>query len=55
MDIMFVNKIPFLITMSRAIKFITVEALENRRITTISRKLRAVIRLIIRKDSGSPQ
>ena len=44
-DIMFVNKIPFLITVSRNIKFVTIEDLPNRQVTTIREKLRAVLRL----------
>ena len=44
-DIMFVNKIPFLITVSRNIKFVTIEDLPNRKVTTIRDKLRAVLRL----------
>ena len=44
-DIMFVNQIPFLITISRNIKFITVEALSNRRSTTLSKALSSVVNL----------
>ena len=44
-DIMFVNSIPFLITMSRNIKFITAEMLSDRKATTISKSLRSVWRL----------
>jgi len=44
-DIMFVNKIPFLVTVSRALKFVTVEDLLNRKVTTVRDKLRAVLRL----------
>ena len=38
-DIMFVNKIAFFVTTSREIKFGTIEALPNRRITTIKDSL----------------
>ena len=44
-DIMFVNKIPFLITISRNLKFGTVEALPDRKLNTINYKLRSVIKL----------
>ena len=44
-DIMFVNKIPFFITLSRGIKFITIEALDNRQTKTVCKKLVTVIRL----------
>jgi hypothetical protein len=44
-DIFFVNKIPFLLTVSRNIKFVTVEALPDRQEPTILRKLRAVRKL----------
>jgi hypothetical protein len=36
-DIMFVNKIPFLITLSREIKFTTVESIPNRQVTRIAK------------------
>ena len=39
---MFVNKIPFIITISRYIKFITVEVLKNRQTKTLSKILRNV-------------
>ena len=38
-EIMFINKIPFLITVSRHIKFVTIEPLVNRQITNISKKM----------------
>ena len=42
---MFVNKIPFLVTISHGMKFGTVEALNNRQITTVADKLKTVINL----------
>ena len=45
MDILFVNSIPFLITISRGIKFGTVEVLPNRQLPTIVRSVRRVINL----------
>ena len=44
-DIMFINAIPFLITISRNLHFGTVEVLPNRQETTIKNKLRAVTHL----------
>ena len=44
-DIMFINKIPFLVTTSRNLKFGTVEALTNRQIPTIVAKLKSIIKL----------
>ena len=44
-DIMFVNKIPFLVTISHGMKFGTVEALNNQQITTVADKLKTVINL----------
>ena len=41
-DIMFVNKIPFFVTISRAIKFGTLELLKNRKIPTIMEAARHV-------------
>ena len=41
-DIMFINKVAFLITTSRNLKFGTVEAISNRQTTTIIAKLRTV-------------
>jgi len=40
---MFVNKIPFLITISRCIKFGTAERLINRQISTIKRAIQTTI------------
>ena len=44
-DIMFINAIPFLITISHNLHFGTVEVLPNRQEATIKNKLRAVIHL----------
>ena len=44
-DIMFVNKIPFLITISRNIHFGTVEELPNRKLQTVKEKLKNVINI----------
>ena len=44
-DIMFINKIPFLVTISRDIKFGTVEALDNRQLQTITQKIQTICRL----------
>ena len=44
-DIMFINSVAFLLTTSRNLKFGTVEALENRQVTTIVRKLKTIERL----------
>ena len=44
-DIMFVNKIPFFITMTRGLRFGTVEALPNRQIPTIVASLQTVIKM----------
>jgi len=41
-DIMFVNKIPFIITISRYIKFITIEVLSNRQVKALSKILKNV-------------
>ena len=41
-DVMFINKVAFLITTSRNLKFGTVEAISNRQVTTIVAKLRSV-------------
>ena len=43
MDIMFVNKIPFFITLSCMIKFGTVVALPNRQVPTVIAKLKSVL------------
>ena len=44
-DIMFVNKIPFLVTTSRNIHFGTIEVLPDRKINIVITKLRSVINL----------
>ena len=44
-DIMFVNKIPFLATLSRGIRFGTVSALPNRQTSTIVNRLKQVVRI----------
>ena len=44
-DVMFVNKIPFLVTTSRKIHFGTVEALPDRKINTVANKLKSVLNL----------
>ena len=44
-DIMYVNKIPFLTIISQNLRFGTVENLPDRRVSTITSKLRSVIRL----------
>ena len=44
-DVMFINKIAFLITTSRNLKFGTVEAITNRQITTIIAKLWSVCQI----------
>ena len=45
MDLMFINKVAFLVTISRNLKFGTVEALPNRQIPTITQCLRPAITL----------
>ena len=47
-DVMFVNNIPFLITMSRKIKFITVEHIPTRTAKQLSKGLKRVMRLYSR-------
>ena len=44
-DIMFNNKLPFLVTTSRNLKFGTVEALNNKQIPMIINKLKSIIKL----------
>ena len=44
-DIMFINEVPFLMTMARDLKLGTVEALSNRQVPTIIHHLSAVVRL----------
>jgi len=48
-DIMFINKIPFIITISRGLHFDTVKVLKNRQIDTISKALDNVVRLYRRR------
>jgi len=38
-DIMFVNKVPFLLTLARGLQIATVEELDNRQVTTVQRKI----------------
>jgi hypothetical protein len=45
MDIMFVNKIPFLLTVSHGLHFGTAENLPNRQVQTIKAALKTVIAL----------
>ena len=42
-DIMFVNKIPFLVTLSRGLRFGTVPALPNRQVGTVTTRLKQTI------------
>lgn len=44
-DIMFVNKIPFLVTISRDIKFGTVKMIQNQKGTTIMKAIQAVAKV----------
>jgi hypothetical protein len=44
-DIMYVNKLPFLVTISRKIKFATIELLTNRQAETIGKSVTDVMRL----------
>ena len=44
-DIMYINKLPFLVTYSRSLRFATVEFLENRQTPTICKKLQSVFNL----------
>ena len=44
-DVMFINKVAFLITISRNLKFGTVEAISNRQITTIMAKLNSMCQI----------
>ena len=44
-DIMFINKIPFLVTISRNLKFRMVEDLDNRQVPTICKKLQSLVKL----------
>jgi hypothetical protein len=49
-DIMFVNKIPFFITKSQDIHFVTIEALLNRQIATVNKVLQNMIALYKSRD-----
>jgi len=51
-DIMFVNKIPFLVTVSRNIRFVTVTDLANRQSTTVEKALHGVIKLYRHRGFG---
>jgi hypothetical protein len=42
---MYINKLPFLITCSRSLRFATVEFLDNRQTPTIRKKLQSVFNL----------
>ncbi|KAG7373060.1 hypothetical protein IV203_033784 [Nitzschia inconspicua] len=44
-DIMFVNKIPFLITVSRNIRFVTITDVPNRQLPTIEKELLKIVHL----------
>ena len=44
-DIMYVNKIPFFITVSRDLRFGTIESLADCRVSTVISKLRSVMKL----------
>jgi hypothetical protein len=48
-DIMHVNKIPFLVTVSKHIKFITVEAIPNRKIPSIRKAMKEVVQVYQQK------
>jgi hypothetical protein len=49
MDIMFINRLPFLVTVSRSLRFGTLEALPNRQIPTVKEKLVSVTKLYRRR------
>jgi len=42
-DIMYINKIPFIITLSRAIQFGTIEMIKDKRKSTIIKSLQQII------------
>jgi len=44
-DIMYVNKLPFLVTISHGLHFGTVEYLTNRQVPTVSRAVKGIMRL----------
>ena len=45
MDILFINNMPFLLSMSRGLKFMTIEPLPNRQIKTIEEKISTICTL----------
>jgi hypothetical protein len=45
MDIMFINKLPFLVTITRGLPFGTIEFLENRQVPTVQNALTKVLRV----------
>ena len=45
MDILFDNNMPFLLSMSQGLKFMTIEALPNRQIKTIKEKISTICTL----------
>jgi hypothetical protein len=51
-DITFVNKVPFFITIARGLKFRTVEALSNRQVKTVKELLKKVINLYVKRVFG---
>ena len=48
-DIFFINHIPFLLSLSRGLKFMTVESLPNRQINTIKDKIKGICTLYHRR------
>ena len=48
-DIMFINKVPFLVTISRGLKFGTVEQLPNRQIKTVVAMIKSVLAIYERR------
>jgi hypothetical protein len=49
MDIMFVNKIPFLMTVSRSLHIGTVENITNRQVPTVATALKCILQLYHRQ------
>ena len=45
MDILFINNMPVLLSMSQGLKFMTIEALANRQIKTIKEKISTICTL----------
>ena len=45
MDILFINNMPFLLSMSHGLKFMMVESLPNRQVKTIKEKVRTICTL----------